>query len=69
LSEEEQRQRVRVLVRKKTGVDWPELRVGDIQKSMTSTTVLYRCTEKDVGKRGHEKQLELTDEEAESIGA
>jgi hypothetical protein len=69
LSEEEQRQRVRVLVRKKTGVDWPELKVGDIEKAMTSTTVLYWCTEKDVGKRGHEKQLELTDEEAETIGA
>jgi hypothetical protein len=69
LSEEEQRQRVRVLVRKKTGVDWPELKVGDIEKAMTSTTVLYWCTEKDVGKRGHEKQLELTDEEAASIGA
>jgi hypothetical protein len=69
LSEEEQRQRIRVLVRKKTGVDWPELKVGGIEKAMTSTTVLYWCTEKDVGKRGHEKQLELTDEEAESIGA
>ena len=55
-------------MRKKTGVDWPELKVGGIQKSMTSTTVFYWCTEKDVGKRGHEKQLELTDEEAESIG-
>ena len=69
MSEEDQRQRVRVLVRKKTGVDWPELKVGDIEKAMTSTTVLYWCTEKDVGKRGHQKQLQLTDEEAESIGA
>jgi hypothetical protein len=69
LSEEEQRQRIRELVRKKTGVDWPELRVGGIQKAMTSTTVFYWCTEKDVGRRGHEKQLELTDEEAETIGA
>jgi hypothetical protein len=56
-------------VRKKTGVDWPELRVGDIRKSMTSTTVFYWGTEKDVGKRWHQKQLELSDEEAESIGA
>jgi hypothetical protein len=69
LSEEEQRQRIRVLVRKKTGVDWPELKVGGIEKAMTSTTVFYWCTEKDVGRSGHEKQLELTDEEAESIGA
>jgi hypothetical protein len=69
LSEEEQRQRIRELVRKKTGVDWPELKVGGIEKAMTSTTVVYWCTEKDVRKRGHEKQLELTDEEAESIGA
>ena len=69
MNEEEQRQRIRELVRKKTGVDWPELKVGGIQKAMTSTTVLYWCTEKDVGKRGHEKQLELTDEEAKSIRA
>ena len=69
MSEEEQRQRIRVLVHKKTGVDWPELRVGDIQKSMSSTTVFYWYTEKDVGRRGHEKRLQLTDEEAESIGA
>ena len=69
MSEEEQRQRIRELVRKKTGVDWPELRVGDIQKAMTSTTVFYWSTKEDVGKRWHQKQLELTDEEAESIGA
>ena len=69
MSEEEQRQSIRELVRKKTGVDWPELRVGDIQKSMSSVTVFYWSTKEDVGKRWHQKQLELTDEEAESIGA
>ena len=69
MSEEEKRQRIRELVQKKTGVDWPELRVGDIQKSMTSTTVFYWGTKEDVGKRWHRKQLELTDEEAGSIGA
>ena len=69
MSEREQRQRIRELVRKKTGLDWPELKVGGIQKAMTSTTVVYWYTEKDVGRRGREKQLELTDEEAESIGA
>jgi hypothetical protein len=69
LSEEEQRQRIRELVRKKTGIDWPDLKVGGIEKAMTSTTVFYWCTEKDLGRRGHEKQLQLTDEEAESIGA
>jgi hypothetical protein len=53
LSEEVQRQRIRELVRKKTGVDWPELRVGDIQKSMTSTTVFYWGTKEDIGKRWH----------------
>ncbi len=67
MSEEEQRQRVRELVRKKTGMDWPELKVDDIQKAMSSVTVFYWCTKEDVGKRGREKQLELTDEEAESI--
>jgi hypothetical protein len=68
LSEEEQRQLVRELVRKQTGMDWPELTVGEIQKAMSSVTLFYWCTEEDVGKRGHEKQLELTDEEAEYIG-
>jgi hypothetical protein len=67
LSEEQQRQRVRELVRKKTGVDWPELQVGDIEKAMSSVTLFYWCTKKEVGKLGHQKQLELTDEEAESI--
>jgi hypothetical protein len=67
LSEEQQRQRVRELVRKKTGVDWPELQVGDIEKAMSSVTLFYWCTKKEVGKRGHQKQLELTDEEAESM--
>ena len=68
MSEEEQRQRIRVLVRKKTGLDWPELQVGDIEKAMSSVTLFYWCTKKEVGKRGHQKQLELTDEEADSIG-
>ena len=64
MSEEERRQRIRELVRKKTGMDWPTLRVGNIEKAMSSATVSYWCTEEDVGKRGHQKQLELTDEEA-----
>jgi hypothetical protein len=68
LSEEQQRQRVRELVRKKTGVDWPELKISDIEKAMSSVTLFYWCTKEDVGKRWHEKPLELTDEEAESIG-
>ena len=68
MSEEQQRQLVRELVRKNTGMDWPELKVVDIEKAMSSVTLFYWCTEEDVGKRGHEKQLELTDEEAESIG-
>jgi len=68
LSEEQQRQRIRELVRKKTGMDWPELQVGNIEKAMSSVTLFYWGTKEEVGKRGHEKQLELTDEEAESIG-
>jgi hypothetical protein len=68
LSEEEQRQRVRELVRKKTGVDWPELKISDIEKAMSSVTLFYWCTKEDVGKRWHQKPLELTDEETESIG-
>jgi hypothetical protein len=67
LSEEEQQQRVRELVRKKTGVDWAELKVAGIEKSMSSVTLFYWCRKADVGKRDYEKQLELTDEEAESI--
>jgi hypothetical protein len=69
VSEEQQRQRVRELVQKKTGVDWPTLKVGDIEKAMSSVTLFYWCTKEDVGKRGHQKQLDLTDEEAEYIGA
>ena len=68
MSEEEQQQRVRELVRKKSGVDWPELQVGGIEKAMSSVTLFYWCTKKEVGKLGHQKQLELTDEEADSIG-
>jgi len=67
LSEEQQRQRVRELVRKKTGVDWPELQVDNIEKAMSSVTLFYWGTKEDVGKRWLQKQLELTDEEAESI--
>ena len=69
MSEEEQRQRVRELVRKNTGMDWPELTVVDVQKSMSSVTLYYWGTKEEVGKRWHQKQLELTDEEAEHIGA
>ena len=68
MSEEEKRQLIRELVRKKTGLDWPELQIADIEKAMSSVTLFYWCTKREVGKRGHEKQLELTDEEAESIG-
>jgi len=39
LSEEEQHQRIRELVRKKTGLDWPELRIGDIEKALSSVTL------------------------------
>jgi hypothetical protein len=45
-----------------------ELQVGEIEKAMSSVTLFYWCTKEDVGKRGHQKQLDLTDEEAESIG-
>jgi hypothetical protein len=49
-------------------MDWPELTVGDIEKAMSSVTLFYWGTKEEVGKRWHQKQLELTDEEAESIG-
>jgi hypothetical protein len=68
LSEEEQRQRVRELVRKKTGLDWPELTVGEIEKAMSSVTLYYWGKKEEVGRRWHQKQLELTDEEADYIG-
>ena len=67
MSEEVKRQRIRELVRKKTGLEWPELQVGDIEKAMSSATLFYWCTKEDVGKRWLQKQLELTDEEAESL--
>jgi hypothetical protein len=41
LSEEQQRQLVRELVRKKTGLDWPTLKVGEIEKAMSSVTLFY----------------------------
>ena len=68
MNEEQQRQRVRELVQKKTVVDWPTLKVGDIEKAMSSVTLFYWCTKEEVGKRWHQKQLDLTDEEAKSIG-
>jgi hypothetical protein len=68
LNEEQQRQRVRELVQKKTGVHWPTLEVVDIEKAMSSVTLFYWCTKEDVGKRWLQKQLDLTDEEADSIG-
>ena len=52
---------------KKTGVDWPTLQVVDIKKSMSSVTLFYWSTKEDVGKLWHQKQLELTDAEAESL--
>jgi hypothetical protein len=67
LSEEQQQQRIRELVQKKTGLDWPTLQVGEIEKAMSSVTLFYWCTKEDVGKRWLQKQLELTDEEAKSI--
>jgi hypothetical protein len=68
VNEEQQHQRIRGLVRKKTGLDWPELQVGEIEKAMSSVTLFYWCKKEDVGKRWLQKQLELSDEEAESIG-
>jgi hypothetical protein len=56
-------------VRKKPGMDWPELKFGNFEKSMSAVTVFYWGTKEDVGKRGHQKRLELTYEEAEPIGA
>ena len=67
MSEEQQRQLIRELVRKKTGLDWPELQLGDIEQAMSSVTLYYWCTKEEVGKRWLQKQLELTDEEADSI--
>ena len=67
MSEEQKRQRIRELVRKKTGMDWPELQVGDIEKAMSSVTLFYWGTKEDIGKRWLQKQVDLTDEEAESI--
>jgi hypothetical protein len=54
-------------VRKQTGVDWPTLQVGDIEKAMSSVRLFYWSKKEDIGKRWLQKQLELTDEEAESI--
>ena len=49
-------------------MDWPTLKVVGVEKSMSLVTLFYWCTKEDVGKRWLQKQLELTYEEAESIG-
>ena len=67
MSEEQQRQLIRELVRKKTGLDWPELQVADIEQAMSSVTLYYWCKKEDVGKRWLQKQVDLSDEEADSI--
>ena len=54
-------------MQKKTGVDWPELQLGEIEKAMSSVMLFYWCTKEDVGKRWLQKQLDLSDKEAKSI--
>jgi len=62
------RQRIRELVRKKTGVDCPKLKVDDIENAIVPVRVIYWCKQEDEGKDELQKQLLLTNEEAESIG-
>jgi hypothetical protein len=62
------RQRIRELVRKKTGVDCPTLKVDDIENAIVPVRVIYWCKQEDEGKDELQKQLLLTNEEAESIG-
>ena len=68
MSEEEQRQRIRELVRKQTGMDWPELLLVP-----ALAYLLFRAPVEE-SYRTHSLlditylQLELTDEEAKSIG-
>ena len=68
LSEEEQRQRIIALVWKITGVHCPTLEVEDIENALGSVKLFYWCRQEDVGEREHLKHLNLTDEEAKSIG-
>ena len=70
LSEEEQRQRIIALVRKKTGIDCPTLELHDIWSDAMGpkVTVFYWCRREDIGENEHLKHLDLNDEEAESIG-
>jgi len=69
LREEEQRQRIIALVRKKTGIDCPTLEVHDIWNVMgPKVTVFYWCRKEDVAEHEHLKHIDLNDEEAESIG-
>ena len=62
------RQRIRELVRKKTDVDCPTLKIDDIEDTKGQVRVIYWCKQEDEGKDALQKQLVLTNEEAESIG-
>jgi hypothetical protein len=61
-------QRIRELVRKKTDVDCPTLKIDDIENAKGQVRVIYWCKQEDEGKDALQKQLILTNEEAESIG-
>jgi hypothetical protein len=62
LSRAEQRKRVRALVRRKHGVDCPELDYM-IQEGLGPAVVNYQCT-----RGGTRKDLTLTEEEARYLG-
>jgi hypothetical protein len=63
LSKEEQRQRIMELVRKKEGVDCPEIVVEHAMAVLGGGLVNYRCEEGDP-----RQELELTADEAAYVG-
>jgi len=52
-------QRIRELVRKKTDVDCPTLKIDDIENAKGQVRVIYWCKQEDEGKDALQKQLTL----------
>ena len=63
LGEEEQRRRIRAVVKKETGADCPDLEVHEVIEALGPAVVNYTCKEGE-----NSKNLKLSEEDAEYIG-
>ena len=68
LSKGERRRRIIDLVRKKEGMDCPEMVVERIEEAMSAVTVFYWCKEEEVEKVELLQSTVLTEDEAKHIG-